>query len=213
MLNLILWSLIGLETIIAVLCVCRHKRMLQMMNRNVNNDSYYCLGRLAREIYELACEDLKLGDSYLSIAIKDLGNITMGQTACDMRYKLVVGININPNQTLENFVNTVLHETRHYYQSIMTPELIFETDYISGVKEENFDAYYAQDIEIDARQYADIAAKKYRRRIVKMIKQYHKQNSKQIYIFSFFRYYFSFQSPKRHHYDKISSFVFISHNF
>ena len=177
MLNLILWILVGLEAIIAVLCVCHHKSMLQMLRRNVNNDSYYCLGRLAREIYELACEDLKI-DGYLSIDIYDLGKVTMGRTVCDMSYKLVVGINVNPNQTLEGFVNTVLHETRHYYQSIMTPELIFETDYISGVEEENFDAYYAQDIEVDARQYADIAAKKYRRRIMKMIKEYHKLNSK-----------------------------------
>ena len=178
MLNIMLWILVGLELVVTTLYVCNYKSTMQMMKRNVNNDSYYCLGRLAREIYELACEDLKLGDSYLSISIHDLGRVTMGRTACDMNYKLVVGIEVNPNQTIESFVNTVLHETRHYYQSIMTPELIFETDYISGVKEENFDAYYAQDIEIDARQYADKAAKKYRRRIMKMIKQYHKQNSR-----------------------------------
>ena len=177
MLDILLVLFVILEGIVAVLYVSYYKSNLKLMNRNVNNDSYYCLGRLAREIYELACEDLKI-DGYLSIDIYDLGKVTMGRTVCDMNYKLVVGINVNPNQTLEGFVNTVLHETRHYYQSIMTPELIFETDYISGVKEEDFDAYYAQDIEIDARQYADIAAKKYRRRIMKMIKEYHKLNSK-----------------------------------
>ena len=178
MLNLILWIFVGLEIIGAVLYVCHHKSMSQMMKRDLSNDSCYCLGRLARELFDLACEDLKLGDSYLSISIHDLGKVTMGRTACDMYYKLVVGIEVNPNQTIESFINTVLHETRHYYQSIMTPELIFEADYISGTKEENFDAYYAQDIEVDARTYADIATKKYRRRIIKMIKQYHKQNSR-----------------------------------
>ena len=177
MLDILLNLFVVLEVVVVVLYVCYKRSIFNLMNRKLNNDSYYCLGRLAREIYELACEDLKI-DGYLSIDIYDLGKVTMGRTVCDMNYKLVVGININPNQTLEGFVNTVLHETRHYYQSIMTPELIFETNYISGVKEEDFDAYYAQDIEIDARQYADIAAKKYRRRIMKMIKEYHKLNSK-----------------------------------
>lgn len=175
MLDILLVLFVILEGIVAVLYVSYYKSNLKLMNRNLKNDSYYCLGRLAREIYELACEDLKI-DDYLSIDIYDLGKVTMGRTVCDMSYKLVVGINVNPNQTLEGFVNTVLHETRHYYQSIMTPELIFETDYISGVKEEDFDAYYAQDIEVDARQYASEAAKRYRKEITKIIRKYHKQN-------------------------------------
>jgi hypothetical protein len=177
MLNILLVLFVILEGIVAVLYVSYEKSNLKLMRRNLNNDSYLCLGYLAKELYTLACKDLKISPD-LTIVIHDLGIVTMGQTACDMYYKIVTRLIINPNQTLEGFIDTVLHETRHSYQAIITPELIFDADYISGVEASNFDAYYSQDIEIDAREYASKTARKYRREIIKIIRKYHKQNYK-----------------------------------
>ena len=177
MLNILLALFVILEGIVAVLYVSYKKSNLKLMNRKLNNDSYLYLGYLAKELYTLACEDLKISPD-LTITIENLGTIVMGQTACDMYYKMVTRIIINPNQTLESFIDSVLHETRHSYQAIMTPELIFDADYISGTKDSNFDAYYSQDIEIDAREYASKTARKYRKEITKIIRKYHKQNYK-----------------------------------
>ena len=175
MLDILLNLFVVLEVVVTVLYVSYRKSNLKLMNRNLNNDSYLCLGSLAKELYILACKDLKISPD-LTIVINDLGNITMGQTACDMDYRIVRRLIINPNQTLEGFIETVLHETRHSYQAIMTPELIFDADYISGENGSDFDAYYSQDIEVDARRYASKTAKKYRREIAKIIKRYHKPN-------------------------------------
>ena len=177
MLNILLVLFVILEWIVAALYVCYEKSNLKLMRRNLNNDSYLYLGYLAKELYTLACKDLKISPD-LTIVIENLGKITMGQTACDMYYKIVTRIIINPNQTLEGFIDSVLHETRHSYQAILTPELIFDADYISGVEDNNFDAYYSQDIEVDAREYASKTARKYRREITKIIRKYHKQNYK-----------------------------------
>jgi hypothetical protein len=174
MLNMLLVLFVTLEVIGAALYVCYRKSNSKLMNRELNNDSYLCLGNLARELYTLACEDLRISPD-LTIVIHDLGYFTMGQTACDMYYKVVTKIVINPNQTIESFIETVLHETRHSYQAIVTPELIFDTNYISG-SSGDYDAYYAQDIEVDAREYAAKTAKRYRKQITRMIRDYHKQN-------------------------------------
>jgi hypothetical protein len=175
MLNMLLVLFVILEGIVAVLYVCYKKSNLKLMNRNLKNDSYLCLGSLAKELYTLACKDLKISPD-LTIMIEDLGSVTMGQTACNNYYRIVTRLVINPNQTLESFIESVLHETRHSYQAIITPELIFDIDYISGVEASEFDAYYAQDIEVDARQYASETAKRYRKEITKIIRNYHKQN-------------------------------------
>lgn len=174
MLDILLNLFIVLEVVVVVLYISYQRSIFNLMNRKLNNDSYLYLGRLAKELYILACKDLKISPD-LTIVIEDLGNITMGQTACDMYYKIVTRIIINPNQTIEGFIDSVLHETRHSYQAIMTPELIFNDNYISGVAGD-FDKYYAQDIEVDAREYSSKTARKYRRQIIKMIRRYHKEN-------------------------------------
>lgn len=174
MLNMLLVLFVILEGIVAVLYVSYKRSIYNLMNRKLNNDSYLNLGYLAKELYTLACKDLKISPD-LTIVIQDLGVVVMGQTACDMYYRMVTRLIINPNQTVEGFIESVLHETRHSYQAIMTPELIFDADYVSGVAGD-FDAYYSQDIEVDAREYASRTAKKYRKEITKMIRKYHKPN-------------------------------------
>ena len=175
MLNLLLSIFVGIEVVCAILFVCKKRSLYNMMNRNLNNDSYLCLGRLARELHDLACKDLDF-ESGLCITIYDLGEKMCGTTSISEQFRQAVAIYVNPNQTLESFIDTVLHETRHEYQAKAMPEMIFDKEYTSGL--EDFDKYYEQEEEIDAREYALKSAKKYRRIIIKLVRQYHKQNSK-----------------------------------
>jgi hypothetical protein len=149
------------------------------LNRNMNEDNMFAMSDFAYELHELACKDLNI-DPDITISVYDEGDMSLGSTCINRERKIAYEIIVSPNQTVEQFVNTVLHETRHVYQSIVTPETIFDRTYIkydenAEDKEASFDAYASQDIEVDARTYANKAMKLYRRRINRMIKRYNKQ--------------------------------------
>jgi hypothetical protein len=152
------------------------------LNRNMNEDNMFAMADFAYELHELACEDLNI-DPDISISIYDEGEASLGSTCINHERRIAYKIIVSPNQTVEQFVDTVLHETRHVYQSIVTPEAVFDRAYIrydeeAIDKDAAFDAYASQDIEVDARTYANKAMKLYRRRINRMIKRYNKQLNK-----------------------------------
>ena len=156
------------------------QRMRKDFERNMNNDNMFAMADFAQELHELACEDLNI-DPDITISIYEENDLSLGSTCIDHKNRRAYKIIVNPNQRVEQFIETVLHETRHVYQSIVTPEVIFDRDsaYV-GVDDtdEDFDTAYQkyaeQDIEVDARLYAETAMKLYKRRINKMVKQYTK---------------------------------------
>lgn len=172
MLDMMLWIFVGLELIGVTLFVCNYKSNIKILNRRLDNDSMFYLSEFAYDLHRLACDDMNI-DPDIDITIYELANDVLGTTISNNITRQSEKIVVSPNQTIEEFIDTVLHETRHVYQSIVTPELIFDTEYVSST--EDMDKYLVQDVEVDARDYAVKAIKKYRRRLMRMVRQYHKQ--------------------------------------
>lgn len=141
--------------------------------KTMNQYSRWSLSLLVKEIYTFACNEMNIPtDDNLWFQIYELGEYTFGSTNIDRKNRTVFSIAINPNQTEDEFITTILHETRHYYQSIHHPDSLFADNYING--DANYDGYRNQGIEIAARAYANYAFKKYHKQLKQMIKHFKK---------------------------------------
>ncbi len=147
-----------------------YKGYKRKMFRRLTNDSKLCMGKFAQQLYEIACEDMSM-DYKIWIAIVDLGVGNYGSTIQDPVARRSSMIKVNPDQTMLDFIDTIFHEARHVYQALNTPVDIFDVEYINSIDDPL--GYYEQPIEKDAREYAALAMKKYKRRINKLVKQYY----------------------------------------
>lgn len=153
------------------------KRIRRKYERNVKDDSTIWLADFAYKIHELACMDMNI-DVDIPISIYDLGDLSNGTCCINHERRIAYKIIANPDQSLENLIETILHETRHVYQTIATPEAVFDVQYVSFDRDSDdedaaFKAYAEQPIEVDARAYAEHAMKKYKREIHKLVKYYY----------------------------------------
>jgi hypothetical protein len=83
-------------------------------------------------------------------------------------------VEINIDQTMDDMINTIFHETRHIYQyqTYKRYMLLRHRRTIRRTKPRTFMQYWMQPIEICARLYARYAMKKYKRQIDNIVQQY-----------------------------------------
>ena len=132
-----------------------------MKNINMNNESYLDVYSFVGHMKDLAFEVLK---------IKETVPFTIGlDMEMNVRY-----VEININQTMDDMIETIFHETRHIYQYQTYKRYMLSRHRkdIKRTKQRTFRQYWIQPIEIGARLYARYAMKKYKRQIDNIVQQY-----------------------------------------
>ena len=83
-------------------------------------------------------------------------------------------VEININQTMNDMIDTIFHETRHIYQYQTYKRYMLSRHRrdIKRTKQRTFMQYWMQPIEIGARLYARYAMKRYKRQIDNIVQQY-----------------------------------------
>lgn len=148
-----------------------------MKNINMNNENYLDVYSFVEHMKELAFECLKI-KGYVPFTIGlDMREGVYGSTVAaedtpdemNVRY-----VEINMDQTMDQMINTIFHETRHIYQyqTYKRYMLFRHRMNIMKIRKRSFIEYWLQPIEIGARLYAFYAMKKYKRQINKIVQQY-----------------------------------------
>lgn len=148
-----------------------------MRNINMNNESYLDVYSFVGHMKDLAFKVLKIKDTVPFTIGLDMEKGLYGSTVVaedepnemNVRY-----VEINIDQTMDDMINTIFHETRHIYQyqTYKRYMLLRHRRSIGRTKPRTFMQYWIQPIEIGARLYARYAMKKYKRQIDNIVQQY-----------------------------------------
>ena len=148
-----------------------------MRNINMNNESYLDVYSFVGYMRDLAFKALKIEDTVPFTIGLDMKKGIYGSTVAaedkpnemNVRY-----VEININQTMEDMIETIFHETRHIYQYQTYKRYMLSRHRkdIKRAKQRTFMQYWIQPIEIGARLYAKYAMKKYKRQIENIVQQY-----------------------------------------
>lgn len=148
-----------------------------MKNINMNNESYLDVYSFVGHMKDLAQKVLKINrDIPFTIGL-DMEEQVYGSTIAAEDTKDIVEVRyveINMNQTMEQMINTIFHETRHIYQYQRYQRYMLNRyrKVIKRTKQRSYMQYWLQPIEIGARLYARYAMKKYKRQIDNIVQQY-----------------------------------------
>lgn len=148
-----------------------------MKNINMNNESYLDVYSFVGHMKDLAFEVLKIKENVPFTIGLDMNKGVYGRTVAaedepnemNIRY-----VEININQTMNDMIDTIFHETRHIYQ-YQTYKRYMLSRHRKDIKRDKprtFKQYWMQPIEIGARLYAKYAMKKYKRQIDNIVQQY-----------------------------------------
>ena len=148
-----------------------------MKNINMNNESYLDVYTFVGHMRDLAFEVLKIKENVPFTIGLDMKKGVYGNTVTaedkpnemNIRY-----VEININQTMNDMIDTIFHETRHIYQyqTYKRYMLLRHRKDIKRTKQRTFMQYWMQPIEIGARLYAKYAMKRYKRQIDNIVQQY-----------------------------------------
>ena len=148
-----------------------------MRNINMNNESYLDVYSFVGHMKDLAFKVLKIKDNVPFTIGLDMKKGLYGSTVVaedepnemNIRY-----VEINIDQSMDDMINTIFHETRHIYQyqTYKRYMLLRHRKTIRRTKPRTFMQYWIQPIEIGARLYARYAMKKYKRQIDNIVQQY-----------------------------------------
>ena len=148
-----------------------------MKNINMNNESYLDVYSFVGHMKDFAFKVLKIKDNVPFTIGLDMRKGVYGSTVAaedtpnemNVRY-----VEINIDQTMDQMINTIFHETRHIYQyqTYKRYMLFRHKQNVRRIRPRCFIEYWIQPIEIGARLYAFYAMKKYKRQINKLVQQY-----------------------------------------
>ena len=148
-----------------------------MKNINMNNESYLDVYSFVGHMRDLAFKCLKIKDNVPFTIGLDMREGVYGSTIAaedtpdemNVRY-----VEINIDQTMDQMINTIFHETRHIYQyqTYKRYMLLRHKLNIRRKHKRSFIEYWLQPIEIGARLYAFYAMKKYKRQINNLVQAY-----------------------------------------
>ena len=148
-----------------------------MKNINMNNESYLDVYSFVGYMRDLAFEALKIKEVVPFTIGTDMEEGVYGATVAaeDETNKMNVRyVEINIDQTMNNMIETIFHETRHIYQYQTYKRYMLSRHRrnIRRTKPIAFIQYWLQPIEIGARLYAKYAMKKYKKQINNIVQQY-----------------------------------------
>ena len=148
-----------------------------MKNINMNNESYLDVYSFVGHMRDLAFKCLKIKDNVPFTIGLDMREGVYGSTiaAEDTPDKMNVRyVEINMDQTMDQMINTIFHETRHIYQyqTYKRYMLLRHRRTLKRTKPRTFMQYWLQPIEIGARLYAFYAMKRYKRQINALVQSY-----------------------------------------
>ncbi len=142
-----------------------------MKTINMSNENFMDIYTFVGYMSKLAMDCLNVKNVPYVISY-DLEEHVWGSTTADEDGVRCVLINVN--QTMDQMINTIFHETRHVYQ-YQTYKRYMSWRFkrvIKRTKPRSFLQYYFQPIEIGARLYAYYAMKKYKRQINNLVQAY-----------------------------------------
>lgn len=129
-----------------------------------------------KAIFNFVKTNLKIVDArYCSLYLYNFEEYGQETTRGDFVSNKIPGTNyyapdaikINPEIDLQQFIKTMLHESRHYYQCVTN-----KRSYLKNKNPKTYWGYYFQWIEIDARLYSYFTYKRYKKQLNELIKDY-----------------------------------------